>query len=354
MDLVEVRNLAREKFRGVCRVCPQCNGVACSGEVPGMGGIGSGASFRNNVNALAGFKLNLTAVHDVNQPKMNCRILSMDLALPIIGAPFGGAGVNLKNAVTEKDFQSAVITGCRQAGTIGMFGDGPVPSIFNAGLHATRSHDGWGIPTIKPREIPKIVEMVKKVADVGVPAFAMDIDAAGHLIATFTGNRVGPKTPEDLAEIKRLTPIPFIVKGIMTVRDAEACCAAGVDAIVVSHHGGRALDHLPGTAEVLPSIAAAVKKRMTILVDGGIRSGVDVLKMLALGADAVLIGRPLFIAAVGGQAEGVELLMKSLAGQLQSAMVLTGTADVSSVDPLIIWGNQEQNVRNPISHGTFA
>jgi len=109
-----------------------------------------------------------------------------------------------------------------------------------------------------------------------------------------------------------------------------------VDAIVVSNHGGRALDHLQGTAEVLSLIAQAVKGKMTIFVDGGIRSGVDVLKMLALGADAVLVGRPLAIGAVGGQAEGVELVIKKLADELKAAMVLTGTADVTAVSQDIL------------------
>ena len=129
----------------------------------------------------------------------------------------------------------------------------------------------------------------------------------------------------------QLTSIPFIVKGIMTREDAEACYAAGVDGIVVSNHGGRALDHVPGTAEVLPGIADVVGGKMAIFVDGGIRSGVDVLKMLALGADAVLIGRPIAIGAVGGQAEGVELILRKIADELRAAMVLTGTEDVAGV-----------------------
>ena len=85
---------------------------------------------------------------------------------------------------------------------------------------------------------------------------------------------------------------PFILKGIMTVSGAKKALEAGASGIVVSNHGGRVLDQCPATAEVLPAIADAVGGRMTILVDGGIRTGMDVFKALALGADAVLIGRP--------------------------------------------------------------
>jgi 4-hydroxymandelate oxidase len=91
----------------------------------------------------------------------------------------------------------------------------------------------------------------------------------------------------------------------MCVEDAVAALNAGADAIVVSNHGGRILDHTPGTADILPEIVSAVKGKALILVDGGLRTGYDVLKMLALGADGVLIGRDIIRAAVGGGKEGV-------------------------------------------------
>ena len=154
---------------------------------------------------------------------------------------------------------------------------------------------------------------------------------------TRAGQPVGPKSFIELEYIKRNTQIPFIVKGIMTVDDALACAEAGVDAIVVSNHGGRALDHTPGTAEVLPAIARAVQGRLVVMVDGGVRSGVDVLKMLALGAEFVLVGRPVIAGAVGGGAEGVKLVMDRLAAELRAAMVLTGANDVRTVSSRVIY-----------------
>ncbi len=85
MDWKEMRTIAREKFAGSCRVCPVCNGVACAGEVPGMGGQGTGASFKNNVLALEGYRLSLRTVHSVSDPKITCKIFGMDLAMPVIG-----------------------------------------------------------------------------------------------------------------------------------------------------------------------------------------------------------------------------------------------------------------------------
>jgi tRNA-dihydrouridine synthase len=260
----------------------------------------------------------------------------MELAMPIMGAAIG-IGVNVKGALSELEYAMAVVSGCRQSGTVCMTGDGPDPEVYEAGLKAITGENGMGIPIIKPRENEKIIELAKKAADLGAPAFGMDIDAAALINMTNAGQPVGPKTQADLEFIKTNVPIPFIVKGIMTPDDATACYQAGVDAIVVSNHGGRALDGTPGTAEVLPEIADVVKGRITILADGGIRSGGDVLKMLALGADAVLVGRPLMIGAVGGGAEGARMVLDKMAAELRTAMLLTGTESVETVTSQVLW-----------------
>ena len=129
----------------------------------------------------------------------------------------------------------------------------------------------------------------------------------------------------------------FILKGIMTPDEAQLAVEAGADAIVVSNHGGRVLDYSPATSEVLADIATAVKSRITILADGGVRSGGDVLKLLALGADAVMIGRPFSIAAVGGLQSGVETYIDTIGEELKQAMVLTGTKSVTEVDHKILF-----------------
>ncbi len=128
----------------------------------------------------------------------------------------------------------------------------------------------------------------------GCFAVAMDVDAAGLPFLKNMTPPAGSKSVEELAEIVKLAERPFIVKGVMTVKGALKAREAGAAAIVVSNHGGRVLDQCPATAEVLPEIAVALKGTgVKILVDGGIRTGVDVFKALALGADGVLICRPL-------------------------------------------------------------
>jgi len=338
MDWITVKQQAREKFRGSCRVCPVCNGVACAGEVPGMGGLGTAASFRNNMEALANYKLNLRTLHQVTSPNLSRMLFGREMSVPVIAAAIGGIAMNMNGAMTEEDYCRAIVAGCRLAGVVGMTGDGPKPDVFVSGIQALKDNSGYAIPVIKPRHTEKIIELANQAAAAGALAFGVDVDAAALINMTNAGQPVGPKTQHDLETIKKHTSIPFIVKGIMTADEAERCAAAGVDAIVVTNHGGRALDHTPGTAEVLPSISKAVSGQLTILVDGGIRSGADILKMLALGADGVLVGRPLAIGAVGGGAEGVALVINKLAAELRAAMVLTGVSDIANVPPSILWG----------------
>jgi isopentenyl diphosphate isomerase/L-lactate dehydrogenase-like FMN-dependent dehydrogenase len=133
------------------------------------------------------------------------------------------------------------------------------------------------------------------------------------------------------------TKLPFIAKGIMCPEDALELVKAGVFAVVVSNHGGRVMDHTPGTAEVLKDIVQAVGGKVIVLVDGGIRTGYDVLKMLALGADGVLVGRDLVRAAVGGGIEGVKIYMEYLQKTLAKAMLMTGCPDLASINEDILY-----------------
>lgn len=110
----------------------------------------------------------------------------------------------------------------------------------------------------------------------------------------------------------------------MNPEDAKLALEGGFSAIVVSNHGGRVLDGMPGTARVLPKIAEVVKGKIPLLVDGGIRSGMDVFKMLALGADAVLLGRPVAISLVGGEEAGIRFLLQKYSEELKQSMSVTG------------------------------
>jgi 4-hydroxymandelate oxidase len=143
-------------------------------------------------------------------------------------------------------------------------------------------------------------------------------------------------TWEDLGWLRTLSPLPIVLKGVMTAEDARLAIDAGVDALVVSNHGGRQLDGAAAALDVLPEVVDAVGGRIEVMVDGGVRRGVDIVKALALGARAVLIGRPyLWGLAVGGEA-GVQWVLERLRDELRLAMGLTGATRVDQITSAMV------------------
>lgn len=337
MDYKEMLKNARTNLNGSCKVCPACNGVACAGEVPGMGGKGTGESFIENYEALNAYKLNMRVIHDAKNPDTSIELFGRKMDIPVFAAPVSGTTLNMGGKFTEEEYISWVIGGCLDAGIYPMVGDTAVDSFLITNLEQLKKFGGDGIAIIKPWENEDVIKKIKLAEEAGAFAVGMDIDACGLITLSLHGKSVKPKTVEEIKEIVDSTKLPFILKGIMTPDEAELAVAAGVDAIVVSNHGGRVLDQTPGVADVLPEIAAKVKGKVTILADGGVRSGVDVLKMIALGADAVLIGRPFVTASFGGQREGVKTYIEKVKADLKSAMILTGCKDIKSIDNRVLY-----------------
>jgi isopentenyl diphosphate isomerase/L-lactate dehydrogenase-like FMN-dependent dehydrogenase len=337
MSYKEVLKSARENLNGSCKVCPVCNGKACAGEVPGMGGKGTGEAFSVNVEALDSYKLNMRVIHDAKNPDTSIELFGKKMDVPVFAAPVSGTTLNMGGKFTEEQYISWVIGGCLDAGIYPMVGDTAVDSFLITNLEQLKNFNGEGIAIIKPWENSNVIKKIKLSEEAGAFAVGMDIDAAGLITLALHGKPVEPKTVEQIKEIVKSTKLPFILKGIMTVDEAELAVEAGVDAIVVSNHGGRVLDQTPGVADVLPEIAQAVKGKVTILADGGIRNGVDVLKMLALGADAVLIGRPFVTASFGCEREGVKSYVETIKSDLKSAMVLTGCKSVKDITDRILY-----------------
>jgi isopentenyl diphosphate isomerase/L-lactate dehydrogenase-like FMN-dependent dehydrogenase len=279
----------------------------------------------------------MRVIHAAGDPEMSLTLLGQKLSMPILGGVVAGAKMNFREIIGEEGLAAAFIAGARQAGTLAMTGDGPDPILYTAGLSVIRNNAGQGIPVTKPRDRADIIANLRLAEAAGSVAVGIDVDAAGILPMRAAGQPVGPKTVAELKELVKSTPLPLILKGIMCLEDALAAREAGAAAIVVSNHGGRVLDHTPGTAEVLPQIARAVRGDMVVLADGGVRSGVDALKMLALGAHAVLVGRPLAVGAVGAGAEGVRLILEQMRSELKVAMIYTGCAGVSDIGEGALW-----------------
>lgn len=336
MNMQEIRQAARQRMGG-CKVCPQCNGKACAGMIPGFGGVRTGQSFQRNVEALRDYGLVMRSMAAAAELDTTVSLFGKTVSMPILVAPVGAISLNTmvdgEPAAVEAAYDEAVVQGAKAVGTLAFTGDGGAPYMYASGLAACRRCPGYVVPTIKPRDDEAIIERALLAEQAGAPAVACDIDAATLINMRLLGQPVGPKSAASIARICAAISRPFIVKGIMSVEEATACVQAGAKGIVVSNHGGRVLDGMVGAADVLPQIAAAVKGKLTIFVDGGVRHGEDVLKYLALGADAVLVGRPVAIAAIGGGAAGVQLYLETLVQELRDAMTITGNRDVKCIAP---------------------
>ncbi len=144
-------------------------------------------------------------------------------------------------------------------------------------------------------------------------------------------------TWKDIAWLRSLTSLPIILKGIMNAEDAGRAVDEGVSGLIVSNHGGRNLDTVPATIDALPEVADKVAGRFPILIDGGIRHGTDVLKALALGASAVLIGRPYVYGLAVGGSDGVARVVTILRREFEMAMALTGKTSLAVIDRSVLW-----------------
>lgn len=331
MNTNDIRVNAKKNLNGSCKVCKICNGIACAGEVPGMGGAGTGQTFINNIEALKKIQLKLFTLHDAKNPQMNIKVFGNDIDAPILVAPITGSNLNFGGYLTELEYANIVVEGAKESNLMAMTGDTAKPEFYKFGLDAINEF-GSGIPTIKPRNIEQIIEKIRLAEEIEVPAIAIDMDGAGLITMALHGQPVGPKTKSELERIVQSTKLPIILKGIMTPEEARIAVNAGAKGIVISNHGGRVLDSVVGVADVIESIVDEVKGEIMIFADSGIRSGIDVYKYLALGVDCVLVGRPIIIAAVGGKKDGVVNLLDQMKKELYKTMILTGCKEISDIN----------------------
>ncbi len=332
MTYEEVLAAARENSTK-CKVCPVCDGRACKGQVPGPGAKGDGKSFTNCLEYLKNIDIMMDPIFD-NEAGQDggIELFGKTLSMPVLGAPCGGAGMNFGCAdVTEYQFTEAQVLGALQAGTVAFTPDAPQDEMYLNGIEMTKQVGGMAIPTIKPWANDKIIHHIRLAEEAGAVAVCCDVDSAGLINLKLLGKPVDPKSAKDLESLISSTKLPFIVKGLVTVRAAKIAAELGAYGIVISNHGGRIIPDAPATASVIEEIRDAVGRQMKIFVDGGIRSGGDVYKCLALGADAALIGRPVCHAAIGGGAEGVAMYFDKIKGELYDNMLITGCNTVDQI-----------------------
>ena len=348
------------------------------------GGANAEETLRRNVSDLAGVALRQRVLKDVASIDLTTTLFGQEIALPVVLGPVGISGMYARRGevqaaraaaaagvptclstvsicsidevakvadpfwfqlyvIRDRGFMRDLIAQAKAAGASALVFtvDMPVP-----GSRYRDAHAGMSGPYAPLRRVMQAIGRPRWAWDVGLrgrphllgnllPVLGQDSglnDYMGWLGANFDPSIQW----RDLDWIRELWDGPLIIKGILDPDDARAAAAIGADGIVVSNHGGRQLDGVLSSARALPVIAEAVGDRMTVLADGGVRSGLDVVRMLALGADGVLLGRA-WVYALAAQGEaGVAKLLELIAKEMTVAMTLTGINRIEAIDCSIL------------------
>jgi L-lactate dehydrogenase (cytochrome) len=347
------------------------------------GGSYSETTLARNVADLQAIALRQRVLRDVSQIDLSTRLFGQDMAMPVMLAPIGLAGLNAKRGEVQAaraaaaagiPFCLSTVSACpidevrrgtdrpfwfqlymirdrgfmrelleiakaAQCSALVFTVDMPVPGSryrdYRSGLAGS---SGWAGSL---RRTFQAMRRPHWAWNVGVHGRPHHLGNVAPVLAGNTGlddffawmrnNFDSAVSWRDIDFIRSVWDGPLIIKGILDAEDAREAAAVGADGLIVSNHGGRQLDGVPSTAAALPAIAEAVGDRLTVLADGGVRTGLDVVRMLALGAKGVLLGRAwAFALAADGEA-GVRRMLSLVEAEMRVAMALTGTTDIASI-----------------------
>jgi len=323
-----IRKEALSKLTGICSVCRICDGIECAGWLPGIGSFGAGGGFRRNIEALHGYVILPDALSTLDNVNTGTDIFGIPLDLPVLTAPLSNMRKNMKSLFGEDEYNALTLRGAKRSGSIGCISQtefydshedieyltGPLEDVY-----------GHGIPFFNPYSgKTTTLKNIEKAFKAGVKVAGLSIDLKEGPSAHLIGDRW-------LADIIERSPVPLIIKGILSSDNAAAAADAGARGIVVSNRGGRLLESVPSGVEMLSEIKSRTGNKTLLMVDGGIRSGEDVFKALALGADLVLVGRPIFIYACGAGEEGIFFYLSRIQNDLKHAMLVAGAKTVNDI-----------------------
>ncbi|MHB8277769.1 MAG: alpha-hydroxy acid oxidase [Candidatus Humimicrobiaceae bacterium] len=325
VDLTKLTELVKEKLTE----------KGNSGRIPNWthisGGAETGSTWRRNLESYKSIGFNMNAINDVKPEEidLSANMFGVKLKLPIGAAPMSAA-INF----TCDDAFVELAKGCKEAGIAASVG-------FPSGSSVHGKMAETGAPTfrlIKPlRDLEKLVDELKKCEAEGCFATGVDIDSAAGLKPAGDEGHFGEITrPLTIAELKKAkdsVKIPFIIKGVLSVKDAMSSMEVGADAIVVSSHAGYAMDYCQAPLEVFPAIKKAIGNKIEMIVDSGIRRGSDIIKAIALGADGILVGRLAIWGLLIGGGEGVAWIMKLLEDEMKRIMTLLGVKSLKELNP---------------------
>ncbi len=329
--------------------------------------INSGAAdeitLRWNRDALDQIRLNPSVLHELPAIDTRCKVLGQQMDFPVLLAP------TALHKLAHPDGELATAKGAHAGGATMVLSTMASQSLEDV-RHAVDGPMWFQLYVQRDRGFTR--ELVQRAKAAGYKALVVTVDtpiegarnrqqrANFHLppgvelvnlrgLRLDSGKAAGTERDvfrnilpdalswKDIAWLQSLSDLPVVLKGVLNPNDAEQAAKSGVAGIIVSNHGARNLDTVPATIQALPRVADRVKGRISILVDGGIRRGTDILKAIALGADATLIGRPVFYGLAVNGADGVRDILGILRHELVMAMALCGRKDLAALDRSVIW-----------------
>jgi 4-hydroxymandelate oxidase len=304
-------------------------------------------TLRANRAAFARLWLRPRFLRDMERIAMATEVLGTPVSMPILVAPTALHGL------AHPDGECATASAVGAMGTLMIASDSASRALEDVAAAATGPL--WYQLYTSDRETT--AERVQRATDAGFRAIVLTVDAPrwgrkeaairldfdqqphlnyGNYTSLAVKRAILPLTWETFAWLRSLTPLPYLMKGILTAEDAALAVTHGAAGIVVSNHGGRQLDTAVPSLVALPEVVEAVNGAIPVYFDGGIRRGTDVLKALALGARAVLIGRPILWGLAAAGPEGVRGVLKLLRDEFEQAMALAGCASLAEITPALL------------------
>ena len=332
MGLRDLRALARERMPA--EAWHHFNGAA-----------ETKATFYRNPRAFQKYLFRQRIFHDVTEPDISIELFGRRLPIPAITAPVGS--FSLIGKETEREVAE---------------GTANVGAMMFTSQAAKFDPKGWRQAAKSPLVFMAYMNRGKEeVSEYAKTAQDLDFAAVGITMDTVKPVKIGDEVPmstkdgkprkghkstlKDIEWLKQQVNLPVVVKGIMGADDARGAVNAGADAVVVSNHGGRILDFNRAALEALPEVVEAVGDRVPVILDSGVRSGGDIVKALALGATAILAGRPVAWGVAAFGARGVERVFAIFEEEMKRVMCMTGVAKVSEVTKSILFRDETGEVR---------
>jgi isopentenyl diphosphate isomerase/L-lactate dehydrogenase-like FMN-dependent dehydrogenase len=310
------------------------------------GAAESKATFHRNPRAFRQYLFRQRIFHDIADPDISVELFGCKLPIPAIVAPVGSfslMGPKTEGEVAAGADRVGAMVFCSQAAKFdprGWRDASKSPLVFIAYMNRGKE------------EVSQCAKMAQELdfAAVGITMDTVRPVKIGDEVPLSTKDgkprRGHVSTPKDIEWMKQQVSLPVVVKGIMGYEDARLAVNAGADALVVSNHGGRILDFNRAALEALPEVVDAVGGKVPVLLDSGIRSGGDIVKALALGAKAVLVGRPVAWGVGAFGARGVERVFAILAEEMKRVLTITGVARLGDITKHILFRDELGNARS--------